>query len=207
MLPEGGRATTWCTVTAFLTVTTPDFVLFGVTAEEIRWLQSGVVVPHVTVRPLRRSRHLRQWARRERPSRTRRCGAPVLSSLRPSSWGLHGHLPSLGSCARRVGDVAPVSRYHLRRSRTARCGPPSRLPCASASTASFSLKIKRRFMRRVAHRIRPRELGCPIHKKQLLPVLVVWAPPRKKRKGATCPERDHVALGRRVSSSEPPTAS
>ena len=23
--------------------------------------------------------------------------------------------------------------------------------------------------------------GCPVHKKQLLPVLVVWAPPRKKR--------------------------
>ena len=35
-----------------------DFVLFDVTAEEIRW-QSGVVVPHVTVRPLRRRRHLR----------------------------------------------------------------------------------------------------------------------------------------------------
>ena len=115
-----------------------DFVLFGVTVEEIRWLQSGVVVPHVTVRPLRRSRHLRQWARRERPSRTRRCGAPVLSSLRPSSWVLHGHLPSLGFCARRVGDVAPVSRYHLRRSRTTRRGrallvprvrPPPPLPC------------------------------------------------------------------------------
>ena len=53
-----------------------DFVQFGVTAEEIRWLQSGVVVPHLTVRPLRRRQHLRQWARRERRSRTRQCGAP-----------------------------------------------------------------------------------------------------------------------------------
>ena len=33
----------------------------------------------------------------------------------------------------------------------------------------------------MAHRVRPRESGCPNHKKQLLPVLVVWAPPRKKR--------------------------
>ena len=56
-----------------------DLVFFGVTAEEIRW-QSGVVVPHVTVRPLRRRRHLR----RERCSRTRHCGVPVLSSVRPS---------------------------------------------------------------------------------------------------------------------------
>ena len=64
-----------------------DFVLFGVTAEEIRWLESGVVVPHVTVRPLRRRQHLRQWARRERRSRTRQCGAPVLS-VRPSFCGL-----------------------------------------------------------------------------------------------------------------------
>ena len=32
-----------------------DFVLFDLTAGEIRWLQSGVVVPHVTVRPLRRT--------------------------------------------------------------------------------------------------------------------------------------------------------
>ena len=64
-----------------------DFLLFGVIVEEIRWLQSGVVVPHVTVRPLRRSRHLREWARRERRSQTRHCGAQVLSSVRPSSCG------------------------------------------------------------------------------------------------------------------------
>ena len=44
----------------------------------------------------------------------------------------------------------------------------------------FSLKIERRFRRRVAHRVRPRESGCPIRKKQLLPVLVVQAPARKK---------------------------
>ena len=31
----------------------------------------------------------------------------------------------------------------------------------------------------MAQRVRPCESGC--HKKQLLPVLVVWAPPRKKR--------------------------
>ena len=30
-------------------------------------------------------------------------------------------------------------------------------------------------------RPRSRGSGCPVHKKQLLPVLVVWAPPRKKR--------------------------
>ena len=33
----------------------------------------------------------------------------------------------------------------------------------------------------MAHRVRPRESGCPIRKKQLLPVLVVWAPLGKKR--------------------------
>ena len=81
-----------------------NFVLFGVTAEEIRWLHSGVFVPHVTDRPLRRRRHLRQWARRERRSRTRHCGATVLSSVRPVVlWAFNGPLPSLGSCARRVG--------------------------------------------------------------------------------------------------------
>ena len=48
-----------------------------------------------------------------------------------------------------------------------------KLPC-------FSLKIERRFMRRVAHRVRLCESGCAIHKKQLPPVLVVWAPSRKK---------------------------
>ena len=31
------------------------------------------------------------------------------------------------------------------------------------------------------HGVRPRGLGCPVHMKQLLPVVVVWAPPRKKR--------------------------
>ena len=94
--------------------------------------------------------------------------------------GLHGHLPSLGSCARRVGDVPRGSRYHLRRSRTTRRGR-ALLVCARLLRFLFiSLKIERRFIRRVAHRVRPRESGCPIHKKHLLPVLVVWAPPRKK---------------------------
>ena len=36
-------------------------------------------------------------------------------------------------------------------------------------------------MRCVDHRVWSRGSGCPVHKKQLLPVLVVWAPPRKKR--------------------------
>ena len=36
-------------------------------------------------------------------------------------------------------------------------------------------------MRCVDHRVRSRGPGCPVQKKQLLPVLVVWAPPRKKR--------------------------
>ena len=31
------------------------------------------------------------------------------------------------------------------------------------------------------HRVWSRGSGCPVHKKQLLPVLIVWAPPRKKR--------------------------
>ena len=35
-------------------------------------------------------------------------------------------------------------------------------------------------MRRVDHRVRSRGSGYPVHKKHLLPVLVVSAPPRKK---------------------------
>ena len=115
--------------------------------------------------------------------------------------GLHGHLPSLGSCARRVGDVPRGSQYHLRRPRTARRGR-ALLVCARLHRFLFiSLKIERRFMRRVAHRVRPGESGCPIHKKQLLPVLVVWAPPRKKRNqeqhtlnGSTSPSADGSPL-------------
>ena len=63
-----------------------DFLLLGVTTEEIRWLQSGVVVPRVTPPSPTRRRHLRQWARRERRSRARYCGAPVLSSARVVVW-------------------------------------------------------------------------------------------------------------------------
>ena len=48
---------------------------------------------------------------------------------------------------------------------------PQRAPVFAAS---FSLKIERRFVRRVDHRVPSRESGCPGHKKQLLPVLVVW---------------------------------
>ena len=49
-------------------------------------------------------------------------------------------------------------------------------------------------MRRVDHRVRSRGSGCPVHKKQLLPVLVVWAPPRKKRDQER-PQWEHVGLG------------
>ena len=113
--------------------------------------------------------------------------------------GLHGPLQSLDSCARRVGDVARDSRCHL--CRPARRGrallvPPVRPP---------PLTIERRFMRRVAHRVRPREVGLPHPQKQLLLVLVVWAPPRKKRK-----QEQHALHGNRSpagSSSERPTAS
>ena len=54
------------------------------------------------------------------------------------------------------------------------------LRVAPASTASSSMQIEKRFMCRVAHRVRPRELGCPVRKRQSLPLLVVYAPPRKK---------------------------
>ena len=135
---EVRRAPTWCTVTAVSTVTTPTSCCSGVTVEETRWLRSGVVVPHVTVRPLRQRRHLRQRARRERRSRTRHVVVPRFCRLcarRPV--GLHGRLLSLGSCARMVGDVPRGSRYHLRRPWTARRGrallvtrviPPPPLP-------------------------------------------------------------------------------
>ena len=63
-----------------------DFLLF-VTTEEIRWLQSGVLVPRVTSPPLRRRRHLRQWARSERRSRDRYRDAPALLPARTSSRG------------------------------------------------------------------------------------------------------------------------
>ena len=125
----------------------PDSVLFAVTAEEIRWLQSGVVVPHVTVCPHRRRRHLRQRARRERCSRTRQCGALVLSSVRPSSSepsrtsAVSGLLRKKGCPSRFAVPPAwpPDSSTWTR---------PPRSPCAPASTASFSMKIERRFMRR-----------------------------------------------------------
>ena len=120
-------------------------------------------------------------ARRERRSRTRWCGAPVLSSVRPSSCG--------------PPRTSAVSGLLLKKGRgcpsfaVTPASPPDsstwtrlpRPPCAPASTASFSLEIERRLRRRVDHRVRSRGSGCPIHKKEFLPVLVVWAPPRKKR--------------------------
>ena len=128
-----------------------------VTEEEIRWLQSGVVVPHVTVRPLPRRRHLRQRARRERRSRTRHCGAPVLSSVRPSSCG-PSRISAVSGLLCKKGWGCP-SRFAVPRASppdSSTWTRPPRPPCAPASTASFSLKIDRRFMRWVAHRVRPR---------------------------------------------------
>ena len=164
-----------------------DFMLFGVTAEEIRWLQSGVVVLHVTVRPHRRRQHLRHWARRERRSRTRHCGAPVLSSVRPSSCWASTDICRLWALAQE-GSGMSLAVHGTTASTSMWTRPP-------ASTASFSLTIEQRFMRRVAHRVRPCESGCRIHKKLLLPVLVVWAPPRKKRN-----QEQHALNGNRLPS-------
>ena len=58
-----------------------------VTTGEIRWLQSGVVVPRVTHLPLGRRRHLRQRARRERRSGDCYRDAPALLPARTSSRG------------------------------------------------------------------------------------------------------------------------
>ena len=105
--------------------------------------------------------------------------------------GLHGHLPSLGSCARRVGAVFRGSRSTYVAPRQLDVdAPSSSAVCARLHRFSFSLTIERRFMRRVAHRVRPRESGCSIHKKQLLPVLVVLATPRKKRN-----QKQHALTG------------
>ena len=46
------------------------------------------------------------------------------------------------------------------------CVAPGQL---DVDTASFSLKIERRFMRRVGRRVRARESGCAIHKKAVAP--------------------------------------
>ena len=57
--------------------------------------------------------------------------------------------------------------------------PSSSAVCARRPLLPFSLKIERRFMRQVAHKVRP--VSRVATKKQLLSVLVVWAPPRMKR--------------------------
>ena len=130
-----------------------DFLLFGVTTEEIRRLQSWVVVPRVTPPPPER-RHLRQWARREPELSCQRARRPV---------DLRGHPPSLGSCVRRVGGVPCRPRRHSCRLQSARRGrAPLVLSVRRSSPLLFSLKIERRCVRR------------PVHKKQLHPVLVVW---------------------------------
>ena len=99
--------------------------------EEIRWLQSGVVVPHVTDRPLRRRRRFRLWAKRERPSRTRRCGAPVLSSVRPSSCG-----PS------RTSAISGLLRKKGRGRRSQFAVPPASLPDGSTWTRPPRLRVR-----------------------------------------------------------------
>ena len=113
-----------------------DFVLFGVTAEEIRWLQSGVVVPHVTVRPFRRRRHLRQRARRERPSRTRHCGAPVLSSVRPSSSG-PSRTSAVSGLLRKKGRGCP-SRFAV-----PPASPPGQLNVDAPSSSPVCARLHR----------------------------------------------------------------
>ena len=100
-----------------------------------------------------------------------------------------GHPPSLGSCVRRVRGIPYRPRRHPRCSRSARRG---RVRLVVRARRSPPL-LFRRFMRRVDRRVRSRGSGCPVHKKQLLPVLVVWAPPRKKR--AARPQWEHVGLG------------
>ena len=94
--------------------------------------------------------------------------------------GLHGCLPSLGSCARRVPDVPRGSPFHLRRPRTARRGCAVLVLRARSPTASSSMKIERRFTRRMARRVQPRESGCPTHKKAVAP--------RPRRLGASTEE-------------------
>ena len=56
------------------------------TTQEIRWLQSGVVVPRDAHRFQQRRQHLRQWARRELRLQARHCGVGVVSSPRSSSY-------------------------------------------------------------------------------------------------------------------------
>ena len=149
-----------------------DFLLFGVTTEEIRWLQSGVVVPSVTHPPAPSSVGETRTSLARPLSRQ-----PRLSCLRARRpVDLCGHPPSLGSCVRRVEDAPRGSRRHLRCPRSTRRGP-----LVFTVFAASSLKIERRFMRRVDRRVQSRGSGCPLHKKQLLQVLVVLAPPRKKR--------------------------
>ena len=66
-------------------------------------------------------------------------------------------------------------------------------PCAPASTASFSLKIERRFMRRVADRVRARESELRHPQKAVAPgPRCLGAFAEKGQPGATRPEREHV---------------
>ena len=109
-------------------------------------------------------------------------GTPLLSCLRARRpVDLCGDPPSLGSCARRVRGIPCRPRRHPRCPRSTRRGRVPLVLRAPVLAASFSLKTERRFMRRVDRGVQSRGSGCPVHKKQLLPVLVVLAPPRKKR--------------------------
>ena len=79
---------------------------------------------------------------------------------------------------------------------------PPRLPCAPASTASSSVKIERRFMGRVAQRVRV-GLSHP----QEAAARRLGASAQEAQSGAARPRREHVGLGRQVSSSECLTSS
>ena len=157
-----------------------DFLLFGVTTEEIRLLQSRVIVARVTHPPRggagtfvgRDANVVRETVVATRQLSCLRARRPV---------DLCGHPLSLGSSIRRERGIPCRPRRHPRCPRSARRACPPGPPRVPVFAASSSLKIERRFMRRVDRRVQSRGSGCPVHKKQLLLVLVVWTPPRKKR--------------------------
>ena len=87
-----------------------DFLLFCVTSDQIRWLQSGVVVPRVTPPLPGRGRHLRQWGVTRtsfaRPL-SRRPGSGACAHVVP--WTSVGHPPSLGLLLRKGERFPPAA--------------------------------------------------------------------------------------------------
>ena len=167
-----------------------DFVLFGVTAEEIRWLQRDSSSSSTTPKPPSTGETRTSFTNSPVWCTVSEVCAPVVLWAFTDLcrlWALAQQGSGMFLAVHGATCASPPDSSTWTR--------PPRLPCAPASTASFSLTIERRFMRRVAHRVRPCESGCPIHKKQLLPVLVVWAPPRKKR------NQEHHALNGNTSPS------